>query len=298
MTPQPEISGYVTVQRGIRLYYRKLGTGSRTLVIPNGLILMDDFQRFASERSVIFYDVRNRGQSDPVEDAASLAGGIHNDVEDLESLRTHFKLHTLDLIGHSYLGLMVILYAIKYPGRARRIVQIGPSQPDPRKTYPPELTVTDNVMAETFGQLALLEHELSGADPVDRCRKSWWALRRIYVVDPANAEKLNWIRCELPNERNFRKYWMEHLLPPIRNLRFSNADFAKVTAPVLAIHGTHDRAAPYGGGRDWAIGLPNARLLTVPHAGHAPWIESPGVLDSIEKFLTGTWPAEATKPKG
>jgi len=37
-----------------------------------------------------------------------------------------------------------------------------------------------------------------------------------------------------------------------------------VTTPVLVVHGTKDRSGPYGGGRDWAAMLPNARLVTVP----------------------------------
>jgi pimeloyl-ACP methyl ester carboxylesterase len=52
--------------------------------------------------------------------------------------------------------------------------------------------------------------------------------------------------------------------------------------PVLVVHGTKDRSAPYGGGRDWAAMLPNARLVTVTNAGHVPWIEKPGeVFDTL-----------------
>jgi pimeloyl-ACP methyl ester carboxylesterase len=40
--------------------------------------------------------------------------------------------------------------------------------------------------------------------------------------------------------------------------------------------------------------LPNARLLTVTGAGHAPWIEAPDlVFRAIDVFLRGAWPAEA-----
>ena len=38
---------------------------------------------------------------------------------------------------------------------------------------------------------------------------------------------------------------------------------ARVRAPVLTIHGTWDRNAPYAGGREWALTLPDARLITV-----------------------------------
>jgi pimeloyl-ACP methyl ester carboxylesterase len=91
-------------------------------------------------------------------------------------------------------------------------------------------------------------------------------------------------------------YWTEHVLPSIQAIKLDADDLAAIEAPVLTIHGTRDRSAPYGGGRDWSRLLPNARLLTVEHAAHAPWIEAPGkVFGSIETFLNGAWPNGVTK---
>jgi pimeloyl-ACP methyl ester carboxylesterase len=40
--------------------------------------------------------------------------------------------------------------------------------------------------------------------------------------------------------------------------------------------------------------LPNARLLTIDGAAHAPWLEFPeDVLEPIRKFLDGTFPDSA-----
>jgi pimeloyl-ACP methyl ester carboxylesterase len=83
------------------------------------------------------------------------------------------------------------------------------------------------------------------------------------------------------------KYWMESLLPSIQALTLTAEGLAKVETPVLTIHGTKDRSAPYGGGRDWAMALPNGRLVTVEGAGHAPWVEAPeAVFEPIGRFLT------------
>jgi hypothetical protein len=42
--------------------------------------------------------------------------------------------------------------------------------------------------------------------------------------------------------------------------------------------------------------LPDARLVTVQNAGHAPWVEAPEqVFASIETFLSGAWPELAEK---
>lgn len=115
-------------------------------------------------------------------------------------------------------------------------------------------------------------------------------------LDPADADRIDWGRCDLPNERNFMKYWTETVFPSIQSLNLSAEDLARVETPVLTLHGTKDRSAPYGGGREWVQRLPNARLVTVENAGHAPWIEAPErVFGSIGAFLQGGWPEGAEK---
>ena len=90
------------------------------------------------------------------------------------------------------------------------------------------------------------------------------------------------------------KYWNESIFPSIKELNFN--DLSKAQAPVLTIHGMKDRSAPYGGGCEWAMMLPNARLLSIENAGHAPWVEAPElVFAAIETFLGGTWPDAARK---
>ncbi len=279
-------AGYITVDEGVRLYFETTGSGSQVVVIPNGFHMVGDFAPLAVHRTLVVYDVRNRGLSDTVENPDKLAGGIHNDVADLEIVRQHFGLDRLDVIGHSYIGAMVVLYAMKYPASARRVVQIGAMQPDAGKTYPPELTCMDAVFAEVMRKMAALQQQRAALEPLEFCRKIWEVLGPLYVVNPVDVDRVKWQRCELPNELSFMNYWMRFLQASLHNLALTPEKYARVLAPVLTIHGTHDRSAPFGGGQDWARLLPNARLLKVDNAGHAPWIEAPDlVFGSIEAFL-------------
>jgi pimeloyl-ACP methyl ester carboxylesterase len=93
-------------------------------------------------------------------------------------------------------------------------------------------------------------------------------------------------------------FWLEHILPSIQQLNLTVEELALVKTPVLIVHGTKDRSAPDGGGREWALILPNARLVTVEDAAHAPWIEAPEqVFGSIMAFVDGAWPVAAQKVK-
>jgi proline iminopeptidase len=288
--------GYVTLEDGVRLYFQKVGTGPKPVLIPNGFYFLRDFQPLADGRTLIFYDVRNRGRSDEVCDPAKLARGIEQDVDDLDAVRRHFRIDQTDIIGHSYIGLMVALYAMRYTAHVGRVVLLGTMQPDARTDYPENLTYVDAVFSGVMAKIGRMMQEPRSGDPVEACKKFWSVLRVTYVVNPADAERIDWGRCDLPNERNFRRYWIGQIWPSIQSLKLTADDFAKAKAPVLVVHGTKDRSSPYGGGRDWAMQLPNARLVTVENAAHAPCIEAPElVFGSITTFLDGAWPEAAKK---
>ncbi len=292
----PTDEGYVTTQDGVRLYFHRVGSGPKTIIIPNGLYFLDDFKRLAPGRTLLFYDLRNRGRSDAVTDDSKLKSGIHHDVEDLEAVRRHVGVDQPDVIGHSYVGITVALYAMKYPAHAARVVQIGAMQPSQARQYPSHLTNTDGTLRDVFAQIAELQKERQSLDAVSFCQKFWAILRVIYVAAPADAGKVNWGRCELANERNAMRFWGQHIFPSIQALHIAPEEFAKAKMPVLIVHGTKDRSSPYGGGREWAMLLPNARLVTVENAAHAPWVEAPEtVFGSIQAFLDGAWPHAARK---
>lgn len=288
----PPREGFVTTDDGVRLFFETRGEGPRAVVVPNGLYLLRDLEPLAARRLLIAYDLRHRGRSDRTRDTP--ARGLLDDVRDLEAVRRYFALEEPALVGHSYVGLLVVLYALRYPAHVGRIVQLGPIPPFPDRQYPRHLTGADETLQDVSSRLAALRAERGSSDPEAFCRRFWSVLRLLYVTDPADADRIDWGRCDLPNERSFMKYWTETVLPSIRALRLSAEDLAGVTAPVLTVHGTRDRSAPYGGGREWALLLPNARLVTVEKAGHAPWVEAPErVIGSMATFLEEDWPDTA-----
>ena len=290
--------GYVTTSDGVRLFYRKFGSGPNAVIIPNAVHMVDSFRHLTANCTLIFFDLRNRGASDPVSDSSKLKRGVHHDVDDIDAIRRHFGIEQVNVIGHSYVGLTVILYAMKYAAHVRRIVQIGPVQARAATQYPAHLTGADQTLFDFMSKLAQLQREPQPEDPREGCRKFWELLRVLYVANPADAAKIHWSPCDFPNEVGFMKHWIENLLPSIQALDLTPTDISKVKTPVLTIHGTRDRQAPYGSGREWSMILPDARLLTVENAAHVPWIEAPElVFGSIETFLNGAWPVGVEQVK-
>ena len=64
---------------------------------------------------------------------------------------------------------------------------------------------------------------------------------------------------------------------------------------LLADHGTMDRNAAFAGGAEWAMTLPNARLIVARRAAHQLWLDRPQAFGEIDRFLGGRWPENAVR---
>lgn len=291
-------TGYVSGVDGVRLYYERIGSGPKVLIVPGRLFLARDLASLARRHTLILYDMRNRGRSSRVEDGALLT--IQKDVEDLEAVRRHFKVERFVPVGYSYLGFMVVLYAMEHGDRVERLVQIGPI---PRKfgtEYPASLQHRDSVPVIDSATAARIDSLGGTAWARDHQRELCEESRRAYSVrlvgDPRNAARLM-NPCDMPNEwpANLERHF-EHSFTAVQKLDVPREAVSKVRVPVLTIHGTWDRNAPYAAGREWAMTLPDARLLTVEGAAHQVTADAPDiVIPAIDTFVRGNWPAGAER---
>ncbi|HYI08961.1 MAG TPA: alpha/beta fold hydrolase [Thermoanaerobaculia bacterium] len=292
----PMEEGSVTTPDGVKLHYRKTGAGPVTMIVPLGYILHDPMKQFADIATVVTYDLRNRGRSGRSDNKDTWT--IEQDVEDLETIRRHLKVEQFVPVGFSYLGKMVILYASKYPQHVPRVIQLGPAPNG----------VLVRAMAQDFGapkelmeRVAKMRAEGAAAkSPREFCLAFWEMMSYYMVGDPKNAARYDVATsCAHDNELS------PNLLPVIERVMASSdkaaltsEELSKIKIPVLTIHGTKDRNAPYEAGRSWAEQLPNARLVALPGAAHAMWIDAPEVTYSaIRSFLRGDWPLESVSAK-
>jgi proline iminopeptidase len=81
--------GFVTTDDGVRLFFHVAGSGPQVVIAPLALYLLPEFDRLADGHTLVYYDPRNRGRSDPVQDPAKLKGAMHREVDDLEAVRRH-----------------------------------------------------------------------------------------------------------------------------------------------------------------------------------------------------------------
>jgi len=294
---QTRDSGFVTTAPGVSIYFERIGNGPQVVVVPNRLYMPEMRQLASPDRTLILYDMRNRGNSRRVQDTAQLT--ILGDLDDLEALRLHVRAEKMSLVGYSYLGLLVALYASEHSQRVERLVQIGPV---PRRFGTP-YSADQTAGMETLGPDAIAAANAWRAvrDSGDRratkepelCRVQARFFAFYLVGRPENHRRIPDV-CGYENEwvANANRH-LGHHFSDIQKRDFPRERFTGLPQRVLVVHGTMDRNAPYGAGLEWATTFPDARLITVPGAAHQLWVDDPGVLTDISAFLRGQWPARA-----
>jgi proline iminopeptidase len=294
-SPTPA-EGYVTAEPGVRLRYRLSGTGPETVVIPGQAWWASHAETLARGRRVVVYDPRNRGRSDAVSDVARL--GMDHDLRDLETLRRHLSLPRMTLVGWSYLGAMVALYAAEHPDHVAALVQIGPLPP--RRDPYWDAYLKDQAARmdpEEQRQLAQMrEAGLPELDPRAYCRAYWPAFVRATLARPAaTAAAVPAGLCDMPNE------WPQNIVATAGQVVGGlgawdwRSKARSVGARVLVIHGARDNV-PLDSSREWARILPDARLLVLEDSGHFPFAEQPeDFLRAVDAFARGEWPLGALR---
>ncbi len=111
----------------------------------------------------------------------------------------------MSLIGESYLGMMVVLYATQ-ASRARRANRSDwtRAQKVRQFKYPPEYTAQDTDKIPDPAQMKNLERlraeGFEKTHPREYCEQDWAVTRTMLVGNPVNAEKAGPGYCEFSNE--------------------------------------------------------------------------------------------------
>ncbi len=283
--------GTITTSDGVQLYSCLVGAGPDTVLVPAAAYLVQEFKRLSPGRTLIFYDPRNRGRSEAVSDTTHL--GIQYSLSDLEDVRQHFRIKKMSLIGWSYLGAMVALYAAEHPEQVDRVVQIGPIPPRRDPYWQQFLTVHAARMDSLgFGCLQNMQRTIEDIATPATYRKMVARLQMAAML--ANPKATSSLKAEhrsdLENESPENiEFVMSKMYESIGDWDWRH-ELSNLLMPVLTIQGEQD-PLPMAGAEEWVEILPNARLLRIPASGHLPFVEQPEIFyPAVEQFLNGEWP--------
>lgn len=290
----------------VRIFYKIEGRGTETLVVVHGgpgnslESVRPDFEPLAKGRRVIYYDQRGQGRSELIKDGKKL--GYKQHVADLEALRKYFKLEKMSLIGNSWGGLLVSLYAVEHPDRVERMILDSPASPTlellaemeqeikrrMEKIYTPD-------QIERNYALRNPNEWLNAKDPIAVCREFLVTILRVYTYTQTLDSNFKGDVCAGgPDSVRLQPATRDHVWKSLGNYNITSK-LGVVKAPVLVIHGVGD-VIPLKSSEAWASGYPNARLFVIEKAGHMSQTEAPDIFfPAIDTFLKDSFPAEAKK---
>lgn len=120
----PQEQGFVDAD-GALIWYTTVGRGDPLVLLHGGPGASHDYLLpyllpLARNHRLIFIDERGSGRSERLEDATSYT--VEAMVEDVERVRVALGLGKIDLLGHSYGGVLAQAYALKYQGNLKHLV--------------------------------------------------------------------------------------------------------------------------------------------------------------------------------
>ena len=231
----------------VELNYRIDGSGKVAWLLFNGATLPLEFwdpvaAELGKTGTVVRFDQRNAGKT-----RAEGAFSLPDTAADAAALLNHLELEQVVLLGHAWGGRAAQVFARDYPHLVRAMVICGTGGQLPAK-------VPDEVLKQ------LREAGRS------RDRRSWEAaLAAAYCApgfatrDPqtfAAIAELLWA-----NPPNTGSRWDPRIAP-------SPSYWGQAEVPTLLLYGTEDLNGTPENAEDLLHRLANARLVTIPQAGH------------------------------
>ncbi len=267
------------------IYYKIMGSGEPLIVVHGGPGLNHSYlspwmEQLADDYQLIFYDHRCSGRSSLEVPPATIS--LRGFVEDIEGLRQLLKLDSINLLAHSWGGLIAMNYALAYPQQLRSLILVSSvgASTEHRDTlsqlFSSRMTPSDSAdHARVINSTAFREHQ---ADAYEELYKV------IFRKDFYQRGLVDSLQLDFQDNFHQSSLLLRNLSPDLRYYNYYT-DLQQVLTPTLMIYGDHDPLFQLVAPR-LLSNLPNARLEVIHRCGHFPFIEAPGeFLETTRQFL-------------
>jgi proline iminopeptidase len=294
----PIDEGYVDAN-GVLIYYKSFGKGDPLFIVHGGPGASHDYFLphlipLARTNRLVFIDERGSGRSEKLDDVRQYT--VENMVEDLEAVRQQLHLGKINLLGHSYGGVLAQAYAFKYQQNLRHLILASTFDSTKalnaffetmKQRMPQELRnridtmekaglfgqgkdyrknrYTDDYMIAAWGEgyfPYLYQHKPdANFDPVGNGVMSWDLYREMWGSHGEFVVDGNLVSVEYADR-----------LPSIK-------------VPTLLTVGDHDETDP-SIVRSMHDLIPGSKLVVIPDAGHMNFVDQPVLFrKAIDDFV-------------
>ena len=276
---------------GYRLYYKSFGNPSseETVLCLHGgpgsshvyILPLKDLADHGFR--VIFFDQLGCGKSEFPKNLSLYS--IERGIEEVESIRKSLGLGSINLLGHSFGGLLAIAYALKYQRNLKSLITTGGFASVPllmeeteklRNRLPSKIRATLSKYEES-GDYQNPEYLKAVMTFYRRhlCRLATWPDELLYDIDHTN--QLIYSTMSGPNDlicTGGIKYWDR------------TQDLKGIRVPTLVTGGKYDESSPVVA-KSIHDGIKGSELVIFEKSSHLPmWEERSRYIEVLAKFLT------------
>jgi proline iminopeptidase len=275
------------------LYYEVRGGGTATpLLVVNGgpgfphdyVHCSEAWDDLAARRRVIFYDQRGTGRSSRLAKGASCT--LADQIADLEALRQQLGLATMDLLGHSWGGYLVMAYAARHPERIAHLVIVDSAAP--------KWDDTVFLFKDVFPEGTAKQQTVAFAEALGDAAAADTDLREYFAMLFYSTENRDRFMATA-DTKGYQREVNETLNQDLKRYDL-NPELPRYRMPTLVVTGRYDmNVAPSVA---WKIhqAIPGSTFRVFEKSGHIPYFEErPAFVATLEEFLAR--PADRPEPK-
>lgn len=284
--PADESSGFIPVESA-QLFYRVVGTGTPLLILHGGPGLSHDYlapqliELLEQDYQLIFFDQRGSGRSTGGDDESRLT--MAQFVSDIEQVRSFFPHEQVNLLGHSFGGLLGMYYAFSHPQRVSRLILLDSDAASWELRTPYQIEVITARKTESDSKaMQAIESQAGWSEDPRLFEQHIRISLRTYFADAALADEL---------ALRFDQHSLANLAITSKAVRADLGRYdihdrlKKISAPTLIIHGDAS-VFSVEGAKALHREIPRSQLVILDDVGHFAYIESPRAFKAaIKAFL-------------
>jgi len=239
---------------------------------------------------LVYFDAFGRGKSDTAKDPKEYT--LDRDIEDLEGLRVGLQLDQINILGHSYGGLVAQGYALKYPQHVKHLVLANTfhsyvmwQENDDNSNH----EIKTNYPEIWASMMKLRDQGSVTSDSAYQALYNQVPYGFLYAYNPDYFRNRP---SSYPNPLNEKLYFQMTGIDGDFNIgsdvgRFDYREKLKgLKMPVLIYGGRYDRVAVPEMMIKYKKYCPQARFVMFEYSGHNPQVEEPALLfPLLREFL-------------
>jgi proline iminopeptidase len=288
---------------GALIYYETMGRGAPLVIVHGGPGASHDYflphlLPLMRTNRLIFIDERGSGKSSKLEDPKEYT--VASMVEDLEAVRVGLGLGKISLLGHSFGGVIVQAYALKYQKHLSHLIlgstfastkELNEALARMKAAMEPKdrERITSLEAAGLFGKGEVWEH---GRYPEEYAKLAWGKGYFPYLYQKRPDPTYDPVSSNTDTAWDvYREMWGsdgEFVVDGnLKEVEYVDR-LSEIKVPTLIIVGDHDESDPKMS-KEMHDKIAGSQLVILPDSGHMTFVDQPEqFLKTVREFVAST----------